>query len=69
MNKKEYIDHNITLTFDFLREAVKDSSVLDNIENGSTIEFVENDRPIPQRKEASQPDKYFKVQHRFKDVG
>lgn len=65
MNKEEYINHNITLTFDFIREAVKDPSVLDNIENGSTIEFVEKDRPIPKSQKTTQPDRYFKVKHRF----
>lgn len=65
MNKEEYINHNITLTFDFIREAVKDPSILENIDNGSTIEFVEKDRPIPISKKTTQPDKYFKVKHRF----
>lgn len=68
MKKKEYIDHNVTLIFDFLREAVKDPSVLDNIKNGSTIEFIEKDRPVPQTTKTTKPSKYFKVKHRFEDT-
>jgi hypothetical protein len=43
MTKKEIINRNIGLTFDFLRQAVRDPSLLDKIPDGSTLEFVEKD--------------------------
>jgi hypothetical protein len=43
MTKKETINRNIGLTFDFLRQVVKNPSLLDKIPNGSTLEFVEKD--------------------------
>ena len=43
MTKRETINRNIGLSFDFLRQAVKDPSLLDKIPNGSTLEFVEKD--------------------------
>lgn len=43
MTKKETISRNIGLTFDFLRQAVKDPSILDKLPDGSNLEFVEKD--------------------------
>jgi hypothetical protein len=43
MTKKETINRNIGLTFDFLRQVAKDPSILDKIPDGSTLEFVEKD--------------------------
>lgn len=50
MTKDEIIEHNITLTFDFLRQMVKDPSIIDDVEDNSIIEFIENDRPIIETK-------------------
>jgi hypothetical protein len=43
MTKKESINRNIGLTFDFLRQVARDPAMLDKIPNGSTLEFVEKD--------------------------
>jgi hypothetical protein len=43
MTKKEIINRNIGLTFDFLRQVAKDPALLDKIPDGSTLEFVEKD--------------------------
>ena len=43
MTKKEIINRNIGLTFDFLRQLVKDSSLLEKVQDGATPEFVEKD--------------------------
>ena len=43
MTKKEIIRRNIGLTFDFLRQVVKNPSALNKIPDGSTLEFVEKD--------------------------
>lgn len=43
MTKKEIISRNIGLSFDFIRQAIKNPSLLDKIPNGSTLEFVEKD--------------------------
>lgn len=65
MRKKEIIDRNISLTFDFLRQVVKNSSIIENIEDNSLIEFVEKDRPIIETEKKKKPDSYFKVKHLF----
>ncbi len=56
MTKKETINRNIGLTFDFLRQVADDPSLLDKIPDGSTLEFVEKDfsktvKPTPKKKE------------------
>ena len=43
VTKKETINRNIGLTFDFLRQVIKDPALLDKIPNGSTLEFIEKD--------------------------
>ena len=45
MTKREKINRNIGLCFDFLRQALKDPSILDGIPSGSEIEFLDKDFP------------------------
>jgi len=43
MTRKESTSRDIGLTFDFLRQVVKNPAILYEIPNGSTLEFVEKD--------------------------
>ena len=43
MTNKEIIKRNIGLTFDFLRQIIKDPTILEKIPDGSVLEFVEKD--------------------------
>ncbi len=45
MTRKEKINRDIGLTFDFLRQAIDNPKILEEIPNGSTLEFVEKDFP------------------------
>ena len=65
MTNKEIINRNIGLTFDFLRQVVKDPSILEKIPDGSTLEFVEKDFSQIEKNEKSRPKskrKYMRVQ-------
>ncbi len=66
MTKKETINRNIGLAFDFLKEINKDPALLDKIPKAATIEFVEKDFP---KKEATNPQKrkskYIRVKNEF----
>jgi len=58
MTKKETINRNIGLTFDFLRQVANDPSILDKIPDGTTLEFVEKDfsktvKPEKKKKETA----------------
>ena len=68
MTKNEIVERNISLTFDLLRQIIKDPSILNNIPNGKTFEFLQKDTPIHENKKKNKPAKYFKVQHRFEPV-
>jgi hypothetical protein len=46
MTKREMVNRNIGLTFDFVREIIKDPSIMDNIPDGAVLEFVDKDFPI-----------------------
>ena len=68
MKKEEIVERNLNLTFDFLRQVVKNPKIIDDIPNGALIEFVEKDRPLVETKKTKKPDRYFKVMHQFEKV-
>lgn len=43
MTNKEIINRNIGLTFDFLHQVLNNPALLNEIPDGTTIEFVEKD--------------------------
>jgi len=45
MTNKETVEHNIDLLFDFLRQVIKDPSVLDTLPDGSTLELERESSP------------------------
>ena len=46
MTKKEIVNRNIGLTFDFLREIIKNPSLAEQLPDDCEIEFIEKDFPI-----------------------
>ncbi len=46
MTKKEIVNRNIGLTFDFVREIIKDTSLIKSVPHNCEIEFVEKDFPV-----------------------
>ena len=71
MTNKEAVERNIGLTFDLIRQAIKDPSLLDKISNG-IIEFIEKDfsklvRPSggKETKTSVKPSQYLKVSTQF----
>jgi len=68
MKNEEVIHHNISLTFDFLKEVIKKPSLLDHLTGSETIEFVEKDRSIIENRENKPPIKFYKVRHQFDSI-
>jgi hypothetical protein len=67
MTRKETINRNIGLSFDLLKEIVKNKSLLNKIPKGTVVEFVEKDFP---KKEISsvvkrKKRKYIRVKNEF----
>jgi hypothetical protein len=46
MTKKEHVNRNIGLTFDFIRAVVDHPETLEKIPNGSELDFIEKDLPL-----------------------
>ena len=68
MRNKETIERNIGLTFDFLKQAVKFPTLLNNIPDGAVIEFVEKDFSKTETKTSVRPNKYLRVNTQFELV-
>jgi hypothetical protein len=67
MTKKEKINRNIGLTFDFLRQAIDKPEITSTIPDGSTLEFIEKDFPVTDLKRKSKR-KYLKVTSQLEDI-
>jgi hypothetical protein len=69
MTKKELINKNIGMTFDFLRYVVDHPEMIDSIPNGAELSFIDKDMPISleEMKEARRVMRY-KVEHVFEPV-
>ncbi|MFA4853300.1 MAG: hypothetical protein WC599_12350 [Bacteroidales bacterium] len=65
MTNKETVERNIGLTFDFLRQMLKEPSIFDKIPDGSVIEFVEKDFAKRVTKVSVKPNRYLKVNSQF----
>ena len=69
MTNKETVERNIGLTFDFLRQALRDSTLIDELPNGSVIEFVEKDFTKREIRTSIKSKKYLIVKSHFELVG
>lgn len=56
MTKKETVNRNIGLTFDFLRELIANPSLIRNLPDHCELEFIEKD--FPMKKQNSLKNKY-----------
>lgn len=65
MTNKETTERNIGLTFDFLRQIVKNPSIIDKMPGKSIIEFVQKDIPIKEKETIIRPNKYIRVKREF----
>ncbi|MDQ2719073.1 MAG: hypothetical protein M3Z26_04830 [Bacteroidota bacterium] len=61
MTRKEVVNRNIGLTFDFIRQAVEEPALLDKIPNGFLIEFVEKD--FAKKEKSGGGRKKFKIKY------
>jgi hypothetical protein len=67
MTKKEYVEQNIGLTFDFIRHAIEHPNILDEVKDRSELYFIDKNFPL----QAASPKKktaHYKVEHIFKPI-
>jgi hypothetical protein len=68
MTKKEIVNRNIGLTFDYIREVIKNPSLVEGLPSNCEIEFVDKNFPI--KDETTLNNKYIiKVKSVFEPVG
>ncbi len=67
MTKREKINRNIGLSFDFIRETIREPSLLDVVPDGSEIEFIEKDF-VRKDKKNSNKTKFYKVRSIFESA-
>jgi hypothetical protein len=69
MTKRELVNKNIGITFDFLRYIVDHPEMLDSIPNGAELSFIDKDMPVPseETKKSGRVMRY-KVGHIFEPI-
>ncbi len=68
MTNKETVNRNVGLSFDFIRQVVKNPEMIDKIENNSTIEFLQKDYPEREKTKRIIADKFIKVKRNFEMI-
>ncbi len=68
MTKKEKINRNIGLTFDFLRQVADKPEITDVIPTGSILEFVEKDFSTVEKVKGKSKRKYLKVTSQLEEI-
>lgn len=65
MNNKEFIERNIGLTFDFLRQVSGDPSIIESIPDAAVIEFIDKDYSKTEYPQSAKPNRFIKVKNQF----
>lgn len=65
MTNKETVNRNVGLSFDFIRQIVRNVEMIDKIENNSTIEFLPKDYPEREKTKQVIAHKFIKVKRNF----
>lgn len=68
MTNKETVTRNVGLSFDFIKQMVKNPTMIDEIENNSTIEFLQKDYPEREKTKQIIADKFIKVKRDFENI-
>ena len=69
MTKKEYVERNIGITFDFVRHIIDHSDLIKTIPDGAELDFIDKDIPL-KVKEQTKGKKLvrYRVQHTFESI-
>ena len=69
MTKKEHVERNIGMTFDFIRHLVVCPEIIETIQDGAELDFIDKDMPF-KTKEMSKGKKVarYKVEHVFEPI-
>ena len=68
MTNKETVNRNIGLSFDFMKQIVKNPKMIEKLDNNTTIEFLQKDYPERENTRRLFPDKFIKVKRNFEVI-
>lgn len=69
MTKKEIVERNIGITFDFVKHIVDHPEVIDTIVGGAEIDFIDKDMPSKVREPIRRKKvARYRVEHRFEAI-
>jgi len=69
MTKKEYMERNIGITFDFIRHLIDHPEIIDTIPNGAELDFIDKDIPFKiKRQDKGKKVARYRVEHIFESL-
>jgi hypothetical protein len=69
MTKREYVERNIGMTFDFVRHLIDHPEALESLPNGVELDFIDKDMPVKLKKhQKGKRIARFRVEHIFGSI-
>jgi len=68
MTNIETVNRNVGLSFDFIRQIIKKPEMINEIENNTTIEFLQKDYPEREDTKRIIANKFIKVKRNFEMI-
>ena len=69
MTKKEYIERNIGMPFDFIKQLIDHPEAIESIPDGTEIDFIDQDIPVKIKEETNgEKIARYKVEHVFEPI-
>lgn len=68
MTNKETVNRNVGLSFDFIKQLVKNPEMIESINDNSIIEFLQKDYPEREKTKRIIADKFIKVKRNFEMI-
>lgn len=69
MTKKEYIERNIGMTFDFIKQLIDHPEAIEPIRDGAELDFIDKDMPVRIKEETEEESVVrYKVEHVFEPI-
>ena len=66
MTKREYVERNIGMTFDFIRHLIDNPEAVESMPNGAMLDFIDKDLPFrPKKQVKGKKVARYRVEHTF----
>jgi hypothetical protein len=66
MTKREYVERNIGMTFDFIKYVIDHQETIESLPNGAELDFIDKDLPFKLKKGTKRGRiARYKVEHVF----